>query len=434
MLLKEKTKYRLLVGLIVLTILPLPLTAQLSRATFFNVSSFMLYSSSVLGYLGIVLLLWMYVLGTKSVIGLYLRDMASVMKLHKWLGKYGVLFIFAHPIAAALAFGQNILLYSIVPNFSTTYEVYVTWGRFALYALLLVWLTSAITRGAIAYRPWKYIHYVAYIALPFALIHIPTIGVAFGSEKAAQFYFFVATIVWVVFSLLRLRHLFMKGKLSYNIQSQQAATSDIMYLTLIPNQPARMSHFKGQFLYLQMNLLGEGHPFSILQHDPSTGHLTIAYKKIGRFTQKLTTMPPGKTVFVDGPYGVFTEELVDYPMTPVVYVAGGIGITPFVDHILSNKAQEQWLFYANRTRDSSAFSTTLETELGDHFISVLSNDDRAPGEHGYMRAEIFTKYLRRPHAYYYFICGPAPMMEATVQALLELDVPAQQIHTEEFSY
>ncbi len=430
----EQNKYRLLIGLIVLTILPLPFTSQISMQLFTSAPSLMLYASSVLGYLGIVLLLWMYVLGTKSVIGLYFRDMASVMKLHKWLGTYGVVFIFAHPIAAALAYGQNVILYTFVPNLSTSYEIYVTWGRFALYALLIVWLTSAIVRGAIVYRPWKYIHYVAYLALPFALIHIPTIGTAFGSEKGAKFYFFVATIVWVVFSLLRFRHLFMKGKLSYSIKSQQAATDEIMYLTLTPNQPERMSHFRGQFLYLQMNLLGEGHPFSILQQDQANGQLTVAYKKFGRFTKKLSRQPAGTTIFVDGPYGVFTEELVDYPATPVVYVAGGIGITPFVDHILTDTAEEQWLFYANRTNASGAFAGTLQAKLGDHFVPVLSNDASAQAEHGYMRAELFTKYLRDPHAYHYFLCGPAKMMEVTVLALLELNVPAEQIHTEEFTY
>jgi len=430
----EKQKYRLLIGLIFLTILPLPLIAHPSRLMFTDVASFMLYSSSVLGYLGIVLLLWMYVLGTKSVIGLYFRDMASVMKVHKWLGTYGTLFIFAHPLAAALAYGQNVILYSILPNLSTNFDIYVTWGRFALYALIIIWVTSAIARGAIGYRPWKYIHYVAYVALPLSLLHIPTIGVAFESERPAKLYFFVAVLVWVVFSLLRFRHLFMLGKLSYTVVSQQAATPEIMYLVMMPNQPARISHFKGQFIYLQMNLLGEGHPFSLLQQDKTTGQLTVAYKKNGRFTNKLSRQPSGMTLYVDGPYGVFTEELRDHPSDPVVYIAGGIGITPFVDHILTDSAHEQWLFYANRTRALSAFSSTLASKLGDHYVPILSMEDSAPTEHGYIRAELLTKYLNDPQRFHYFICGPPKMMELTVQTLINLDVPASHIHTEEFSY
>lgn len=430
----EKNKYRLLIGLIALTILPTAVVAHPSMQMFNDVPSFMLYTSSSLGYLGIVLLLWMYVLGTKSVIGLYFRNMAAVMRLHKWLGTYGVLFIFAHPLAAALAYSQNVILYSILPNFSTSYEAYVTWGRFAIYSLILVWLTSAIVRGSIAYRPWKYIHYIAYVALPLSLLHIPTIGSAFRSERLAQAYFYIAIGTWVVFSLLRLRHLFMLGKLSYTITSQTAATADIMYLVLTPNQPKRFGNIKGQFLYLQMNLLGEGHPFSVLQHTNANGQITVGYKKFGRFTHKLSQQPVDTTIFVDGPYGVFTDELVLHPDEPTVFVAGGIGITPFVDHIMTDSAPDQWLFYANKTAASSAFAPNLKEKLGDRFVPILSGDTTATGETGYIRAQLFTKYLGDPRRYHYFICGPAKMMEVTTLALLDLDVPAAQIHSEEFSY
>ena len=394
----------------------------------------MLYASSALGYLGIVLLLWMYVLGTRSVIGLCITDMASVMKLHKWLGKYGVLFVFAHPLAAALAYSQNVILYSIVPDFSTSYETYVTWGRLAIYALILIWFTSAIVRSRIAYRPWKYIHYVAYVALPLSLLHIPTIGSSFGSESSAKAYFFIAVVTWMVFSLLRIRHLFMLGKLSYTIKSQVAATEDVMYMVLTPNLPKPFTNKKGQFLYVQMNLLGESHPFSVLQHANERGEITVGYKKFGRFTHALANRPVGSTLYVDGPYGVFTGELTENIDEPTVFVAGGIGITPFIDHILTDSAPEQWLFYANKTQASSAFDGTLRTKMGDHLVSILSDDPNAQTETGYIRAELFTKYLSAPQAFNYFICGPPMMMESSVSALLSIGVPLEKIHTEEFSY
>ena len=43
-------------------------------------------------------------------------------------------------------------------------------GRFALLAILLIWLSSAIVRGAISYRPWKYLHYLAYPVLFLSLL------------------------------------------------------------------------------------------------------------------------------------------------------------------------------------------------------------------------------------------------------------------------
>jgi hypothetical protein len=57
--------------------------------------------------MGIVLLLWMYILGTKSVMGLVFRDLAPVLKIHKWIGKYGTLAIFLHPVLITFSYGDT---------------------------------------------------------------------------------------------------------------------------------------------------------------------------------------------------------------------------------------------------------------------------------------------------------------------------------------
>lgn len=431
----EQKKYYLLLVLIAASVAPLPFIV--APPTPDNWTSLSLYISSVLGYGGIVLLLWMYILGAKSVIGLYLRDIARVTKLHSFLGKYGVLLIFAHPLAAAIAYGQNLLLYSLVPSLSSQFEMYVTFGRIAFYALLLIWLTSAIVRGKIAYRPWKYIHYVAYIALPFSLLHIPTIGVSYQTQTGARFYFLSVIAIYVLFSLLRIRQLFALGKASFIVESHIQVTSDIMMLQLTANSGRRLDAKRGQYIFLQTNLLGEEHPFSVLQYDDKTGNIAIAYKTFGSFTRKLSNLQSGAQVFLDGPYGTFTEQFQEAPNHPAVFIAGGIGITPFVDHILHNSSAEQWLFYANRTKDSSAFSDVLQKKLTSRYVSILSGDTTLAttnDERGYINTEIFQKYLTRPTRYNYYVCGPQPMMDNAKQSLLDAGIPARQIFVEEFSF
>jgi hypothetical protein len=62
-------KRGMLVGLVAVSLLPLPFFVQ---APHWGVApSVWLYVSAVMGYTGLVLLLWMYILGTKSVMGLY---------------------------------------------------------------------------------------------------------------------------------------------------------------------------------------------------------------------------------------------------------------------------------------------------------------------------------------------------------------------------
>jgi predicted ferric reductase len=429
----ETKKYGVLTLLIALTVAPLPFIVNHSDATFASWSAVALYISAILGYLGIVLLLWMYILGVRSVIGLYFTDLVRMRKLHAKLGKYGIVLIFAHPIAVALSYGQNILMYTFIPDLSTNFELYVTFGRLAFYAMLIVWVSSALLRGSIAYRPWKYIHHLAYIALPLSLLHIPIVGSSFMASPLAQFYYLSILGVYVLFSMLNYRGLFGVGKILYTVSSHSSVVDNVMVLHLSPTSDMHIGSKKGQFIYLQASLLGESHPFSILSYNEQSGDLYVGYKVFGRFTRKLQNLQIGSDVYIDGPYGTFTEQITSSTHDPTVFIAGGIGITPFVDHIMKGQT-EQWLFYANQTSASTAFGDALQTKLGKRYVPILSNEQAPNTEHGYIRSDLFTKYLDTPTQYRYFICGPPKMMEITKRSLLGLGVPADKIFSEEFSF
>jgi predicted ferric reductase len=429
----ETKKYRLLNVLIGLSLLPLPFVATVTDTTFSSWTSVALYISAVLGYFGIVLLMWMYILGVRSVVGLYFKDLVRIRKLHSKLGKYGVLLVFAHPIAVALSYGQNAIMYTFIPDLSSEFELYVTAGRVAFYGLVIVWVTSALLRSKMTYRPWKYIHHIAYITLPLALIHIPTVGSSFGQNVLAQFYYLSILGVYVLFSILNYRRLFGIGNVGYTVVSHSRMTDNVMLLHLSPSSDAVITSQKGQFIYLQTHLLGEAHPFSVLSSDETTGDVYVGYKVFGPFTRRLQNLDVGSNVHLDGPYGTFTEQIATKPPMPSVFIAGGIGITPFIDHIIRGQS-EQWLFYANQTNATTAFGEPLHDKLGNRYVPILSNETVPDTEHGYIRADLFTKYLNEPTTYNYFICGPPKMMDITKQSLRSIGVPDRHIFSEEFSF
>lgn len=432
---KENRKYGLLIVLIAATALPLVLAVKVPEV--WTVKTSALYASAWCGYAGMLLLIWMYVLGAKSVIGLFFTDIARIMRLHNWLGKYGTLLAFAHPLLIGVAYGENLLRYAFVPNISTEFEEHITYGRIALFAMLTIWLTSAIVRGAIKFRPWRYVHYLAYIALPLTLLHVPSVGSSYSSVPIARIYYVSILLVFIIFSVVRVRHLFGMGKATFEVVAQHETVPDVLVLKLKQVGGRTMSIRQGQYVYLQMNLLGEDHPFSVLSYDETNGEMFIAYKVYGRFTQKLRHLSAGTQLYVEGPYGNFTEELACRPSEPVVFVAGGIGVTPFMGHVMTDAPREQWLFYANRTHETAAFNRVLQGRLATRYVPVLSrqggesvhNDER-----GHLSAEIFSRYLDQPNTYRYFICGPRPMVRSVLSALSSLGVHSDRIHTEAFGF
>ncbi len=434
----EKTKHRLVIVAIVLSTLPYfalvphPTSWSMQDSGIKDIS---LYLSSVFGYAGISLLIWELVLGTRAISGLFFENLASKLKLHGWLGKYGTLLVFAHPLLITYAFGEP-WLYSFIPHLDDgAYEKTVTYGRFALFGLLLIWITSALVRGIIAYRPWKYIHYISYPVLFFSLLHVPSIGTSFA-ERGIVFYWYMGIVVSIVSVALRLRHIFGYGKSLYRVMDNKMLTSEVGLLRLRMHE--KNLHIRtGQYVYLQMTPYGEEHPFTVLDHDSSHGELLIAYKKFGSFSSKMTALSRDELVYIDGPYGDFTIERFKRTRRPAVYIAGGIGITPFVKHVLDGRT-DQILFYANQSKQTSVFREVLQAALGDRYIDIFSRETEKDSprsfEIGHITSAIISRHIKDPSRFDYFICGPQGMIDSSVEALHKLGVKKQFIHAEEFSF
>ena len=96
-------------------------------------------------------------------------------------------------------------------------------------------------------------------------------------------------------------------------------------------------HHAGQFLFAHFGQRGEGaHPFTIASAwNRQAGTLTLAIKALGDFTAQLPGLiEAGQKITLEGPYGAFDfsakkpgDRSIDEHQ---IWVAGGIGITPFL--------------------------------------------------------------------------------------------------------
>lgn len=428
----ERTKRQWLLAVIVTSLLP-PLFL-VSFPSLVTLETVLLYASAIVGYWGIVLLLWQYALGARQITGLFFKDLAPVLSIHKWLGKYGSLVIFLHPFLVLYFYGES-LIYPFLPLVSNEMERAITLGRISFFLMVAVWLTSALVRDAIRFRPWKYIHYLAYISLPFALLHIPNLGSQYMSHTSVQVYFMGLLIVYILVTLIRIRGWLQLDGAVYEIVKHIELGKQDMLITLRPSTSRVLIPKQGQYVYLRFGMLSESHPFSILEHATASNELTIAYRKYGMFTTTLSRLKTGSRIRVDGPYGTFMSTLE--PVTPVVYISGGIGITPFVGQIKADAGtRDQWLFAASRTPESAPLIPWLRTILGERCMAVYSRSaSTKPNEiNGHIDARLLERFLDSPARYSFYICGPRDMIRDMYTLLTTMKVPASHIHSELFSW
>ena len=243
----ENNKRKLLIAAICVSIIPAILVVRYPNIA--TLKSVALYFSAIAGYIGITVLLWSYMLGAKSVMGTFFRDLAPVLNIHKWLGKWGTLAIFIHPLLVMYSYGVS-LLYTFVPIVSTRFERHVTLGRLSLILIAIIWVTSALLRGRIKFRPWRYIHLLGYIVLPFAFLHVPDVGSQFMRHDIVKAYYLGLLMVFLLFSLVRLRGLLGLDKSSYKIVAHRQLVREDPSVWLLQLRPTsdRIVPAKGQYI------------------------------------------------------------------------------------------------------------------------------------------------------------------------------------------
>ena len=184
------------------------------------------------------------------------------------------------------------------------------------------------------------------------------------------------------------------------------------------------------------------HAFSIVSA-PTERQLTIATRmRDSTFKRALSALPIGSTVRFEGPFGSFAwHEDRDRPL---LLVAGGIGITPFMS-ILRQTAHEALrrpisLIYSNRRPEDAAFLDELE-ELARrsaefHLLATMTqmNGSARPwqGETARINETQLKKAAAHLHAPMHYLAGPSQMVEAVGQTLTLAGVAAEHIRSEEF--
>jgi ferredoxin-NADP reductase len=158
------------------------------------------------------------------------------------------------------------------------------------------------------------------------------------------------------------------------------------------------------------------------------------------FKRSLAESPVGAEVEVEPPKGEFV--LPEDASRPLVFVAGGIGITTFrsmlryiQDEGLPHRVT---LIYSNRDRESTAFLDELEEierkNPNVRLIVTMTNDDDWAGERRRVDANFFKEYLgKNLNDASYMVAGPPGMAEAATAELQRAGVDEKLIATDSFS-
>lgn len=356
-------------------------------------------------------------------------------KIIKFQRKFSLLtlfFILSHPLFFILS--SRMILPYLVPDFRV---LPLALGIISFYIFIIILIASKIYK-LISYTIWQYIHLLTYLLFFFVFYHAFNRGSDFSNRSIRIIYFiiFIAIIGGIIYrasSKLRQKY---SGK--FYVQGIKFATKDTFTLTL---KPAKPLIFKaGQFCFLRLNedKLYARHPFTIASA-PGQAELSFTAKLTGRFTKALAELKTGEEVIIDGPYGIFN---IEDDNKDLVFMAGGVGITPFMsiiaDRLKTDKTQNIILLYGSRTGQDIIYRRKLDNIKKNWFkkVYILSHEyalpETAEYEIGYVNQAIIKKYVSHINNSLFYICGPEPMKDSLQKILNQLGVKKRDVMVEDF--
>lgn len=402
------------------------------------------YLQSNIGIIGLLLMLWQVTLGVRTIATIFTKDIIWLNSIHSFFGKYGFVLILLHPL---FYYYRRIVETGgfPFPNLNLIRDQYIFLGQLAILLLGSLWITSAIFRSKLSFRLWKFIHLISYPIIFLVFIHSLNIGVIINTPKSdlLRIVWIILFIIFILASVYRL--LFQLGlfKYRYKVSNITKVSVDTSKIDLVP-QNKLLNINPGQFLYVQTSVLGEAHPYTVSHKNEGNNELSITVKNLGKYSEYLNKLKIRSSVMLDGPYGVFMQDENLLDNNPLVLIAGGIGITPFLHFInsLKNKKlnHEVILFYGVKTVDDLAFKDDIDDvqRVNSKFkvVYVLSDvREKVLGfESGFVSEELVKKYLVSLNKRKYFVCGPPLMLSSVEKFLKKNGIDVDSIFSEKFTF
>ncbi len=236
--------------------------------------------------------------------------------------------------------------------------------------------------------------------------------------------------------------------------SKKDEAENIVSLFFKPADGTDFNFIAGQYVSVKVpSIVGRSKCYTI-SSAPSEKLICLTVKRQGVFSSALIDTAINDKLIFGGPYGNFYP---DENCEDVVFIAGGIGVTPFFsvikDRLGFKIKPKMTLLYSNKTISGMAFFDELNNLAEDksvntiYFLTQEQVKNSKIQEHSRINKEFLKKHL----GYFekiptesrgssipkgigrnYYLCGSIQFVNSIWKDLKEIGVPEENIFTESF--
>ena len=297
-------------------------------------------------------------------------------------------------------------------------------GEYCFYAMILFMIVSLVK--VLPYGRFRQIHKVGAVLFLLAAFHsiylLPdaTRWTPFGLLTLIAGVLGSLAALWSLFGLIG-----RPRRYPGQIIEIREHDGNVLELEVVLPTDFQDEYLPGQFALLTLHKEEGSHPFTIVREDVQNGSIIFAIKALGDYTRQLIgQVQEGDEVTVEGPYGRF---VLPESGGQEYWIAGGIGITPFLAWLEGLVAEGYHrpgahLYYCVNSRQEILFAERLQQLSKQTGVKVTIVDRETDGFLDPSRLDIDEDTRL-------WFCGPKGMRD-----MLLKHVPASQLHYEQFDF
>ena len=392
--------------------------------------------SHLLAALGLVIFAWIFFIATRNrwVDRLFCGvDKAYVY--HKYLSIAALALVWIHKLTIDL--GKIRVVRTVQTEAPRLFGIKISsiGEGAAEYSLLLFsgLAVLAIVAVKLDYQKWKLLHKLMLVPFFLGVIHyyISSRYLVFALNPFSLWLNFVILfgVLSAVYSVFLYERTAFRSHYRVTQLREVAAGALEITATVLDEE---MRYKPGQFAFLKIagkEDIFPSHPFTI-SSAPRSGQIQFTVKALGDHTAALQkAIQPGDVIALSGPHGGFDYQA---GAKRQVWVAGGIGITPFRSFLQASVPPDYQVdfFYAYANAGDGAYAEDLKgMELPENLRIHLINSEVA----GFLKVEDIARCVGDSPFDLYF-CGPSPMRKTLQKGLAQTQCALRAFQYEKFQF
>lgn len=416
--------------LIPLLVILLWLTAYPETTVKHSTKGFFIYSSQLFALVGFALFAVTFVLAARiKWLESWFGGLDKMYHTHHRMANVAFILLLFHPILLATRWIPQDIAKVFWYFFPVHRRVAVDFGSWSLWGLIILMLLTLVIK--LPYDKWKLTHKFMGMVFILGVIHLFTLDDLATASPLLFLYLLIlsaaAIAAWFYKSFL-LEHVLQKSR--FEVANIKKLSDRVMEIELEADEAITFT--PGQFYFFSFiapDITREAHPYTVCSAPGQKG-IKIMVKDLGDYTRNLyRNLEAGATALLEGPYGRFDYRRESKNQ---VWIAGGVGIAPFLSWIRNKEEQDSEiktdLYYCVNSEEEAVYLNEFkefEKQSTGFTIHLVCADHE-----GFLDARDISDLKQKA----IYICGPRQMRQKLLNELKKMNVSEEDIHYEDFDF